>query len=257
VKVGGVAAADYAYDFRGLRVAADVHGAGAHLTHFVFDPAGHLLAEHDGATGAVVREYVWLDDLLVAVIDASGGTAATYFVHAGPLDEPLQMTDAAKADVWDAYVEPYGQAHVVAASAGLPIRLPGQYEDRLMGRLLPPIGATWMSRPPTCLVIIATCSVALCACGKAEKVSERRPDLNARSSETCLKPADVARLETAPATVEAARKLADYYGICRADIDGRLKWLKVLAAAGDRAAADELSSTERLLTPTHRPSRKP
>jgi hypothetical protein len=31
--------------------------------------AGHLLAEHDGATGAVLREYVWLDDMPVAMID--------------------------------------------------------------------------------------------------------------------------------------------------------------------------------------------
>lgn len=46
------------------------------------------------------------------------------------------MTDAAKAKVWDAYVEPFGQATMFGApSAGLPIRLPGQWEELENGDL--------------------------------------------------------------------------------------------------------------------------
>lgn len=47
----------------------------------------------------LVRKYVWLDDLLVAVIDRSSGTANTYFVAIGFVDEPLLMTDVVKATV--------------------------------------------------------------------------------------------------------------------------------------------------------------
>ena len=45
-------------------------------------------------------------------------------------------TDAAKAKVWDAYVEPYGQAKVFGTpSAGLNIRLPGQFLEAESGGL--------------------------------------------------------------------------------------------------------------------------
>jgi RHS repeat-associated protein len=99
-------------------------------THYVFDPAGHLLAEHDGATGAVQREYVWLDDMPLAMIDSTGPSPVTYYIHTGQIEEPLLMTDAAKAKVWDAYVEPFGQAQVFGTpSAGLDLRLPGQFAE--------------------------------------------------------------------------------------------------------------------------------
>ena len=90
--------------------------------------SGHLLAEHNGSTGAVIREYVWIDDLPLAVIDSSSGTAQTYYIHTGPVDEPLVMTDANKNEVWNAYMEPFGMATVFgASSAALDLRLPGQW----------------------------------------------------------------------------------------------------------------------------------
>jgi RHS repeat-associated protein len=136
VKKDGVDAAWYGYDYAGHRVWRSVFGATTVQTHYIFDADGHLIAEHDGATGAVLREYVWLDDTPVAMIDSSSGTAQTYFIHAGQLDEPLVMTDTAKAKVWDAYVEPYGKAQVFGTpSAGLDLRLPGQWEEAETGGL--------------------------------------------------------------------------------------------------------------------------
>ncbi|WP_293903684.1 RHS repeat-associated core domain-containing protein, partial [Phenylobacterium sp.] len=130
VNLNSVTRAQYGYDFRGQRVWADVSASMAHHSHFIFDSNGHLLAEHDAATGNPVREYLWVDDLLVAVIDSSTGTASTYFVHPGQLDEPLIMTDASRAMVWNAYVEPYGLATMLSMpSVGLPLRLPGQWEE--------------------------------------------------------------------------------------------------------------------------------
>jgi RHS repeat-associated protein len=113
-----------------------VPGTSAVQTHYIFDEAGHLLAEHDGATGAVLREYVWLDDMPLAMIDSTGTSPATYYIHTGQIEEPLVMTDASKAKVWDAYVEPFGMATVFGTpSANLDLRLPGQFTQAELGAL--------------------------------------------------------------------------------------------------------------------------
>jgi RHS repeat-associated protein len=139
VSAGAVSgdAGTYGYDYQGHRVWRTVVGASATVqTHYVFDQAGHLIAEHDGSTGAVLREYVWLDDAPVAMIDATGTSPATYFIHTGQIEEPLVMTDASKAKVWDAYVEPFGMAQVFGTpSAGLDLRLPGQFTEAETGGL--------------------------------------------------------------------------------------------------------------------------
>jgi RHS repeat-associated protein len=131
VKLNGANRGQYAYDFRGQRVSRTRLGVTpAPQTHYVFDLDGHLLAEHDGATGAVIREYVWLDDMVVAVMESSVGPATTYFVHTGQLDEPLAITDGTKTRVWSAYLEPWGQAQVLNSSpVELGLRLPGQWEQ--------------------------------------------------------------------------------------------------------------------------------
>lgn len=125
----GADAAWYGYDFREQRVWRRLFNGGSSTEiHYIFDQGGHLLAEHNGYTGAVLREYVWADDMPVAVIDKTSGTAVTYFIHNGHLNEPQMMTDASKAKVWDAYVTPFGSAKVfTTASANVDIRLPGQW----------------------------------------------------------------------------------------------------------------------------------
>jgi len=127
----------YGYDYRGRRVWRTVTGSSSIVqTHYIFDEAGHLIAEHDGTTGAVRREYVWLDDTPVAMIDSTGAAPVTYFIHTGQIEEPLVMTDASQVKVWDAYVEPYGAATVFGTpSAGLDLRLPGQFSQAETGAL--------------------------------------------------------------------------------------------------------------------------
>jgi RHS repeat-associated protein len=123
----------YGYDAFGRRVWRTVIGTSNVTTHYIFDESGRLLAEHDGSTGNVVKEYVWIDDMPIAVIDSSSGTATTYFIHTGQIDEPLVMTDGSKAKVWDAYVEPFGKAQVFGtASADIDMRLPGQFLQQEM-----------------------------------------------------------------------------------------------------------------------------
>lgn len=84
----------------------------------------------------MLREYVWLDSQPLAVINANGGSPATYFIHTGPQNEPLAMTDGSKAKVWDAYMEPFGLAGMFGApTQNLDLRLPGQWEQAETGGL--------------------------------------------------------------------------------------------------------------------------
>lgn len=124
----GLERADYGYDFRDQRVWRKIVGVTSTTIHYIFDEQGHLLAEHDGSTGVVLREYVWIDDTPIAVIDSTSGSPVTYYIHAGQLDEPQVMTDASQATIWNAYMSPFGQAQVfTSGSAVLDLRLPGQW----------------------------------------------------------------------------------------------------------------------------------
>jgi RHS repeat-associated protein len=125
VSKNGTQVGVYGYDYLGQRVARQV---GTQTTDYVFDEDGHLLAEHDGATGAVLKEYVWLGDTPVAVIDSTSGAPATYYITAGRLDEPQQLIDGSGTKVWDAYLNPWGAAQTFAtATASIDLRLPGQW----------------------------------------------------------------------------------------------------------------------------------
>ena len=50
--------------------------AGGVTTQFVFDRFGHLLEEANGS-GALQQEYIWLDDLPVAMVDDTGVIAGS------------------------------------------------------------------------------------------------------------------------------------------------------------------------------------
>ena len=78
VTIGGVATASYVHNALGQRVVKD---AGGVVTHFHYDGAGRLIAETapDGLGGfTLVKEYVDVDGLPLAVIEpGSGGGSAT------------------------------------------------------------------------------------------------------------------------------------------------------------------------------------
>jgi RHS repeat-associated protein len=121
----GVAVARYGYDADGRRIQRQVLGTGGFTRHYLHLLDGQALAEATDA-GVTTREYIWLDDLLIAAVDVSGTDATLYHVHAGPRGEPLRMTNAARALVWDAAYEPFGAASVFSSTTPLDIRLPGQ-----------------------------------------------------------------------------------------------------------------------------------
>jgi RHS repeat-associated protein len=120
--------ADYTYDgLERLAVRATQNMTPSGTTHYVYDRAGHLLAEAS-STGTTVREYVWLDDLPLAVVaDVDTSTPKLWYVHADHLDRPIRMTDDTKAVVWDAVYQPFGAVYSITGTATNNLRFPGQY----------------------------------------------------------------------------------------------------------------------------------
>jgi RHS repeat-associated protein len=116
--------------------------------HYIYDTQGHLIAEADAATGATMREYLWLPsndnqnntlaedmmaandnapvDLPLAVVNVSA-TPVVYQVHTDHLGRPIRMTDAAKATIWQATWKPWGEVQSITGAVANNLRFPGQY----------------------------------------------------------------------------------------------------------------------------------
>ena len=97
-----------------------------------YDSQGKLIAE-TSPTGTVQKEFIYLGDLPVAVIDAAG---ALFFIHADHLDTPRLIANATSQVVWRwDHTEPFGADMANGNPSGLGtfefnLRLPGQYFDK-------------------------------------------------------------------------------------------------------------------------------
>ena len=99
-----------------------------------------MLAEADGTTGAITREYIWLPQgdispaadngneegassppLPLALVTGVNTTPQLLMVHADHLNRPTRLTDAARAIVWAASYDPFGQ----------PVSITGPVEQNL------------------------------------------------------------------------------------------------------------------------------
>lgn len=96
-------------------------------SHYVYDLDGHLIAEADALTGATIREYLWLKERPVSIVDNVSTTPVLYFVHSDHLARPVLVTDAMKAPVWSAVWKPFGEAQSIAGPLSLDARFPGQW----------------------------------------------------------------------------------------------------------------------------------
>jgi RHS repeat-associated protein len=128
VAIGTSVRADYVYD--GLsRLASRVtqNQVGAGTVRYVHDNENRIIAELN-ATGTTIREYIWLEDIPVAVLDGSTNTAnpSLFFVHADHLNRPVAMSNAARSWVWRAQYEPFGAVHSIVGPAANDNRFPGQ-----------------------------------------------------------------------------------------------------------------------------------
>ena len=115
ISVGSTVKADYTYD--GLERMA-IRMTPSTTTHYIYDRAGRLLAEATG-TGTIQREYVWLDNMPLALFaDLDTGSPKQWYVHPDHLDRPSKMTDASQTVVWDASYTTYGEVQSITHPAG-------------------------------------------------------------------------------------------------------------------------------------------
>lgn len=124
---GGQDVATYTYNPMGQRVAKFVTVPTAMTKRFVYDENDRLLAEY----GTAERDYVWMDGVLVGVLDGTGTGTRVSYVHADGFGAPRAVTDDAGSLLWSwSYVRnPFGEREPDAAAFTLDLRFPGQYND--------------------------------------------------------------------------------------------------------------------------------
>jgi RHS repeat-associated protein len=129
--VNGKPTATYGYNALGQRLVKTV---GNTNIYFHYDRQSHLIAETDGYTGAMLREYVWLDDFPLAQIESSG---TIYFIHPDHLNTPQKTTDATANVVWDRQQKPFGETISIEHGEGAATLTPagftstGQFQLKL------------------------------------------------------------------------------------------------------------------------------
>jgi RHS repeat-associated protein len=141
-KLNGSTVGSYTYNAFEQRVQKV---AGGVTTQFVFDRFGHLLEEAN-SSGVVQKEYIWLDDLPMAMVDDTGAPPVLYFIHTDQLGTPQKITDGSANVVWDGVYDPFGIGVSISSLWGSPtqwgnfnwgsttsvstnLRFPGQYAD--------------------------------------------------------------------------------------------------------------------------------
>ncbi|MGQ5490379.1 RHS repeat-associated core domain-containing protein [Thauera sp. ZXT1-4] len=157
VREHGAVLARYRYDHRDLRNTREVSDR---TMHTVYDEHRQPLAELD-ADGRILRQYVWLADIPLAVIDTPQGvTPAQHkdtgtmqfadklvrmiraafmqserivWLHGNHLGAPELATDATGQVLWRATYAPFGVATIQSRDFTLDLRLPGQVFDAETG----------------------------------------------------------------------------------------------------------------------------
>jgi RHS repeat-associated protein len=127
-QTGSTTDGTYAYDgFSRLVQRVVSSGGPAGTTQFLYDEAGHIVVETDAA-GNSLREYIWLDDMPVAIIrQVNTASPVLYYVHADHLDRPIMVTDGAGAIAWQAVWTPFGAPQAITGSLTYDARFPGQW----------------------------------------------------------------------------------------------------------------------------------
>jgi len=124
----------YTYNAWGQRIGKVT---GAATERYAYDQANHLIGEYGTATN---RDYVWVDDLPIAVIDntinGSVTTSTVNYIIADGLNTPRRVMNAAGTTIWSWPVlgNPFGE-QLPTSSTGyvLNLRYPGQYYDAETG----------------------------------------------------------------------------------------------------------------------------
>ncbi|PTM49905.1 hypothetical protein [Phreatobacter oligotrophus] len=109
-----------------IRTTANVTPAGT--TYFAYDLSGKVLIEANGSNGGTVREYVWFDEMPLAIVANVDTTSPQLLhIHFDHLDRPIMLTNGSRANVWEAVYRPFGEVHAITGTATQNLRFPGQY----------------------------------------------------------------------------------------------------------------------------------
>ena len=104
---------------------------------FVYDVQGQLLGEYDHQ-GRAIREYIWLDDVPVAMFTPdpanASGPPLIFHIHADHLNAPRAVFDTDGVLRWQWLAEPFGTTAAEGDPSGrgpfvFNLRFPGQYAD--------------------------------------------------------------------------------------------------------------------------------
>jgi RHS repeat-associated protein len=124
----GVTTASYVHNALGQRSKKTV---GSTDVIYLYDLGGNLIAEHD-ATGALIRDYVWMNGAPVAQIDQ--GEVFSY-LHVDHLNTPRLATNDSQTVVWRWDSDAFGNTAPDEDPDGdlsgttVNLRFPGQYFD--------------------------------------------------------------------------------------------------------------------------------
>ena len=131
VQVNGITVGTYTYNALGQRIGKLT----STTERYGYNEAGQLLAEY----GATNRDYIWLGNLPVALVDntinGSVTTSVVSYVTADQNNTPRAVTNSAGTVVWSwAYAgNPFGEQQPISGGFLLNLRYPGQYYDAESG----------------------------------------------------------------------------------------------------------------------------
>ena len=124
----GRVVAEYAYDGFGERIRKVVYAGDRRTVTYFFHDGSQLVAEADG-DGQITRQYVYLEDRPVAMLDRKD----VFALHTDWRGAPVAVTDAAAKVVWRAEVDIWHRADVATADFTLNLRGSNQYFDAETG----------------------------------------------------------------------------------------------------------------------------
>lgn len=128
VQRNGQTIATYAYNAAGQRIAKIASLPQAISERFTYDESSQLVGEY----GTTNRDYIWLGDMPVAVVDTVGTASTVNYVHADGLNTPRAVTDSSGTTIWQWGFQgnPFGEVQPTSSTAyTLNLRFAGQYFD--------------------------------------------------------------------------------------------------------------------------------
>jgi RHS repeat-associated protein len=122
----------YTYNAMGQRIAKSASFPQTVNERFAYDEGSQLLGEY----GTTNRDYIWLGNLPVAVVDTNGAASTVSYIHADGLNTPRAITDSAGNIIWQwAYQSnSFGEQQPTSPNGySFNLRFPGQYSDAESG----------------------------------------------------------------------------------------------------------------------------